>query len=134
MKMFPTSLGPALAATLLLGPAFAGEAVTDGQQAQAAATGLSSYELIDSDRDGILSAVELGTHLRSQGDRTPISTTDLGARLIARLDLDADGRLLVSERSGAAAKLATQPPVNTLEWRTLPARPTDRVANDETED
>lgn len=134
MKMIPTSLGPALAALVSLGPAHAGEAVTAEREAQAAAAGLPSYEIIDSDGDGFVSAVELGTHLRSQGDRTPLSTSDLGARMIARLDLDRDGRLRVSERTGSQAKLAPQPPVTTLEWPTPPASPTERVVNDEQDD
>lgn len=133
MKTIPTTLGLTLVATLLLGPVLARDAQTakDGtaESAVTDADGLPSYERLDSDRDGIVSAAELGTYLRWKGDSSRVSTAALGAQMIARLDRNDDGRLLVSEHD--AAKLATQPARTTLEWQTLPANQADRVASDE---
>jgi hypothetical protein len=133
MKTIPSTLGLILAATVLIGPVVARDTVT-AKDAKAAAAlqatdGLPSYELMDSDRDGIVSAPELGTYLRWKGDRSQVSTATLGKQAIARLDRNADGRLLVSE-----SQSASRPARTTLEWQTLSAPDGDRVATDGDDD
>jgi hypothetical protein len=86
-------------------------------------------ETLDSDRDGTVSAPEVGTWLRAHGDRSPLSTAALGAASIARMDRNGDGNYTLADRAAADPKVRTL-----IEWQGPATRATDRVAVDEDEE
>lgn len=61
----------------------------------------ASFELLDSNHDGQVSAPELGTWLRVQGDRSKVDTATLGARALARHDHNRDGLFTLADQRPA---------------------------------
>jgi hypothetical protein len=98
----------------------------------------ADFARIDSNRNGVLSAPEMGTWLRSRGASPRIGTVTLGAQEIATIDGDRDGRVSAVEHGRVAdARFAAldgdrDGTVTGLEWRIGQSRiePDARMAVD----